>query len=83
MIFAVRKVELCVAQIADARCEAEAEQVHEGEDVIGEAGGIGVVLLDPQVRLMVEQAVEHIGGIAYTDVDDLGAEGRVLIEMWV
>jgi hypothetical protein len=51
---AVWKVELCVAQIPDARREAEAEQVHEDEDVIGEASGIRVVLLDPQVGFMVQ-----------------------------
>ena len=35
-----------------------------GKDVIGEAGRVGVVLLDPQVGLVVQQAVEHIGGIS-------------------
>ena len=74
-----RKVELCVAQIADTRSEAEAQQMHEGEDVISEARRIGVVLFDPQIRFMVKQAVEDIGGVAYPDVDDFGAEGRVLI----
>ena len=53
--------------------------MHEGEDVIGEASGIRVVLLDPQVGFMVQQAVEHVGGVSHTDVDDLGAEGRVLV----
>ena len=53
--------------------------MHKGEDVIGEARGIRVVLLDPQIRFMVQQPVEDIGGVSYTNVDDLGAEGRVLI----
>ena len=35
--------------------------MHQGKDVIGEAGRVGVVLLDPQVGLVVQQAVEHIG----------------------
>lgn len=68
---AVRKIELCVAQIADAWCEAEAGQVHEGEDVIREARRVGVVLFDSQVGFMVKQTVENIGGVAYSDVDDL------------
>ncbi|ENH31959.1 putative transposase, partial [Escherichia coli P0302308.13] len=34
--------------------------MHQGKDVIGEAGRVGVVLLDPQVGLVVQQAVEHI-----------------------
>ena len=59
--------------------EAEAEQVHEGEDVISEAGSIGVVLFDPQVRLVVEKPIEHVGRIAHADVDHLGAERSVLV----
>ena len=66
-------------QVADARREAEAQQVHQGEDVVGEAGRVGVVLLDPQVGLVVEQPVEHVGGVAHRDVDDLGVERRVLV----
>jgi hypothetical protein len=51
----------------------------ESEDMIGEAAGIGVVLFDPQVGLMVEQPVKDVGGVANRGVDDLGMEGRVLI----
>ena len=50
---AARKVQPSVAQVADARREAETEQMHEGEDAIGEACRIGVVLLDPQVGFMM------------------------------
>ena len=53
--------------------------MHEGEDVIREACGVGIVLFDPPVGFMVKQTVEDIGGVAYSDVDDLGTEGRVLI----
>ncbi len=52
---------------------------HQGKDVIGEAGRVGVVLLDPQVGLVVQQAVEHIGGIADADIHHAGAERRVLV----
>ncbi len=38
---ALRDVELGVAQVADARREAEAQEVHQGEDVIGEARRVG------------------------------------------
>ena len=51
--------------------------MHQGKDVIGEAGRVGVVLLDPQV--VVQQAVEHIGGIADADIHHAGAERRVLV----
>ena len=74
-----RHVKTFVGQIADARSETEAEQVAESEDVIGEAGRIGVVLLDPQVGLVIEQAIENMRRIANGCVDDFGMEGRVLV----
>jgi len=46
---------LCMAQIADARREAEAEQVQEGKDVVGEARGVGAVLFDKEGKLTPEQ----------------------------
>ncbi len=52
--------------------------MHQGKDVIGEAGRVGVVLLDPQVGLVVQQAVEH-RLIAYADIHHAGAERRVLV----
>ena len=76
---AIRHIQLGFAEVADARCEAEAQQVHQGEDVIGETGRVGVVLLDPQVGLVVQQAVEHVGRVAHADVHDLGVERRVLV----
>ena len=63
-LHALRHVQFGFAEVADAWREAEAQQVHQGEDVIGETGRVGVVLLDPQVGLVIQQAVEHIGGIS-------------------
>jgi hypothetical protein len=51
-------IEPLVRQVADARGEAESQRVAQGEDVIGEAVGVGVVLFDAQVRFMVEQPIE-------------------------
>ena len=68
-----------VGQVADAWREAKPEQVHQREDVVGEARRVRVVLLDAQIRLVVEQTVEHVGGIAHADVDDLGMERGVLV----
>ncbi len=62
--FTLRDEQLGVAQGADARREAEAQQMHEGKDMIGEARRVGVVLLDAQVGLVVQQAVEHVGRVA-------------------
>ena len=47
--------------------------------MIGEAGGVGVMLLDPQIGLMVEQAVENMRRISGIRGDHLGIEGRVLV----
>ena len=55
-----------VGQVADARREPEAQEVAQGEDVVGESAGVRVVLLDAKVGLVVEQAVEHVRGV--TDV---------------
>jgi len=74
-----RHVKTLIRQVAYAGREPEAEQVTESEDVIGEAGGIGVVLLDPQLGLVIEQAIEHMRRIAHGGVNDLGMEGCVLI----
>jgi hypothetical protein len=49
--------------------------MHEGEHVIGEASGIRVVLLDPQVGFMVQQAVENIGGVSYTELTTFELKG--------
>ena len=72
-------IKTLVRPVAYAWREAEAEQAKESEDVIGEAGGIGVVLLDPQLRLLIEQAIEHMRRIANGGVDDRPMEGCVLI----
>ena len=76
---ALRDVEFGVAQVADARRKAEAQQVHQREDVIGEARRVGVVFLDAQVGFVVEQTVEHVGRIAHSNVHDLGVERRILV----
>ena len=54
-----------VGQITDARRETEAQQMHQREHVVGEASRVGVVLLDTQVRLVVEQAVQYMSRIAH------------------
>jgi hypothetical protein len=37
------------------------------------------VLFDPQIRLVVEEAVEHVGCVADGRADDLGVKRGVLI----
>ncbi len=53
--------------------------MHKSENVVGEAGCVGVMLLDVQIRLVIEQTVEYIGGIPDADVDHLCVVRRELI----
>ncbi|MNG04146.1 hypothetical protein D3C84_872570 [compost metagenome] len=78
-MYALRHVQLGFAEVADAWRETEAQQVHQREDMIGEAGRVGVVFLDPQVRLVVQQTVEHIGRVTHADIHHAGAERCVLV----
>ena len=76
---AVGQIQLGVAEVPDAWSEVEAGQMHESEDMVREAGGVGVMLLDPQVGFMMQQPIENVGGVSHADVHDLGTEGRVLV----
>ena len=66
-----RDIELCFSKVPDTRREDEPEQPHERKDVIGESRSVGVVLSDAQIRLVVQQAIEHVGGVAHANVDHL------------
>ena len=74
-----RHKQLGFAQVSDAWRKAEANEWHQAKDVVGKTRRVGVVLLDPQVRFMVQQTVEHVGGIAHPNIDHFGAERRVLV----
>lgn len=47
--------------------------------MVGESGGVGVVFLDLQLRLVIEQPVQDVGRVAVPDVDEFAVEGRVLV----
>ncbi len=55
------------------------EEIEQGEDQLGVAGGVGGVLGDRQVGLVVENLVEHVGGVADGRHDHLAAVLRVLV----
>jgi len=67
-------IEPAFVEVADARCEAKAEQVAQAEDVIDRVGGVGRVFADHQLALMVEQAVKDVRGLACIGGDDLAVE---------
>jgi len=79
VLYALRDIQFGFAQVADARGKTKAQQMHQGEDMIGEASRVGVVLLDPQIRLVIQQTIEHIGRIPHSDIHHSGTERRVLI----
>lgn len=72
-------VEAGVTDVADSWCEPVAEQVHEGEEMIGVSGRVRVMLLNCEVGLVMEQPVQDVGRVAVPDVDELAVEGEVLV----
>ena len=72
-------IEPPVSEIANARREAESQQVAEAEYVIVRAGGVGVVLTDVNRAFVVHQSVENAQLRAGVRGDDLGIERRVAI----
>lgn len=43
--------------------------MHQSEDMVGEAGCIGVLLLAPQIGFMMKQFIEDVGGVSHADVN--------------
>jgi hypothetical protein len=57
---------------------------HHCEHVVGKSGSVGVVLLDPEIRFVIKQAVEHVRCIAHVGVNDLGMKwGEAIRDMGV
>jgi hypothetical protein len=48
--------ESSLTNVPNARSKTESQQMTERKHVIGEPGGVGIVLLDLEFRLMVEQS---------------------------
>jgi hypothetical protein len=55
-----------VRKVADARRKSEAQQMTQTEDVVGEAGRVGVVLLNPEIRLVIEQTIKNVCRFSFT-----------------
>ncbi len=53
VLVSIWHAQLGFAGITDARSEAKAQQVHQSEDMIGEAGRAVVVFLDPQIGSVI------------------------------
>ena len=63
----------------NARRKAEAQQTAHGKDMIGEAPGVGVVLVNDKAALVIKQSVEDIGRLVSGRGDHLGVKWTKLI----
>ena len=72
-------VEALAVEVADPRGEPQAEEVVGAEDHLGVAVRVGRVLGDRQHRLVVEDPVERVGGVADGGGHDLAGVLAVLV----
>src|ERR1700692_4010586 len=75
----VDDIEPPIGQVANARREANPQEVAKAEDVIDRAGGIGVVLAAINRAFMVHQPVQNVRSLAGVRGDDLGIKRRVTV----
>jgi len=68
-----------VGEACEPGCEAEPEEVEEGEDDVAVAGGVGAVDLDRELAFVVEDAVEDVGRVADGRADYARGEVGVLV----
>src|SRR3546814_7643344 len=47
-----------VRKVAQARAEAKSQHRAQGEDMIGRSAGVGVMLDDPEIGAMADEAIE-------------------------
>lgn len=80
MLRIIGHVESLFPEIVNARCEPEAERVTQREDVIGESVGVGVVLGDSKLELVIEQPVQHVRRSVRGGDDRRLATGHVCLE---
>ena len=75
----VGAVDALAVQAADARAEAHADHHEGGEVDLGVAVGVGLVLFEVEVALVVEHAVEHEGRVAVGALDRSAVERGVVV----
>ena len=79
MFFVLDGIELEFAEPPDAWCKAEAQQIAERKNVISKAFGIGSMLMNIELGVMVQQAVEHVGCFTNLRRNYLCEKGRMLV----
>jgi hypothetical protein len=66
-------------QILDAGNELEAQESSDGEDMVGEAADVGILLFDIATGLVHQQTIKDVVGFADRRWNGLGGEGPELI----
>ena len=77
--FLVDSIDPLVVEPPNARAETLPEHGESSEVDFGVAVGVDVVLLNVEVGLMVEQSVEHVGGVPRRALDGNTVEGGVVV----
>lgn len=66
-------------QVSDAWDELEAQQGGDGEDMVGEAASVGILLPDFLASVGHQQSVQNVGRFVHRGRDGLGGEGSELV----
>src|SRR6266567_7343625 len=72
-------VDTLVSQIANTRGKAKAQQMGHPKNLVGIAPGIRIMIVNGQVRLMIEQSIHHMWRITDGRTNHFDFEGAVLI----
>ena len=75
----LHRIKARISKVADAWRKPEPQQMTQGEDVIGESGGVGVMLFDVEIGFVIQQAVEHVCGVPHGGANELDVEWGVLV----
>src|SRR5450432_1289137 len=67
-------IESRIGKVADTWGKPKTKQMTQGEDVIGESGGVGVMLFDVKFGFVIQQPVEDMGCVPHSCAYELGVE---------
>src|SRR5260370_14828224 len=61
---AIDSIQTLIGHIPNARRKLQTDQVEETENQLGVAGGVSRVLVDGQLRLVVQDLIQHVSCVA-------------------
>src|SRR3546814_762261 len=74
-----KRIEPPLAEVANTRGKPEPQQMAKPEHMIDSASGVGGMLLDLQLALMVEQAIDDMRRLAGIGGDDLVVKWSIAV----